>query len=107
MNVDHLLIDSLEYKTITGRNNYGDPSYGAATTLACRIEKKRGIVQGTNGEQIEYSTKIATKSEIPPDSLVFFDGASSSDANQARRPVATRTAQTLNGSYRFYESYYK
>jgi len=106
MNLSHLMIDTITVAEVSGASTSGDPTFGAQSTLKARVEEEVGIVATADGEQTTYTHKIATETQIGVNARVWLPGANTGDNNAAMRPLVSRTAQTLSGGYRYYETYF-
>lgn len=106
MNIAHLLIDTITYQTPTGLSAAGAPTWSAQTTADARVEYGYKHVVNLTGQTKESEAVIATLVEIPNNARVWFPGASTADVNQSRRPILSKRAYTLDGSFAFYETYF-
>lgn len=111
MNVAHLLVDTVTVAEQNGVSNSGSPTYGSQTTVAVRLEQKRTIQIGTDGnEQVSDHVTIST-TKIGQNALVWFPAQGSraaddtNDNNAARRPIAVVQATTPAGDA-LYETYF-
>jgi hypothetical protein len=100
------MIDTITVASVVGVSASGDPTYGLSFTLKARVEENYGIVATADGEQSTYTHKVATEIEIGRNARVWLPGASTGDNNAAMRPLASKTAQTLSGGYRYYLTFF-
>jgi hypothetical protein len=53
-----LMLETVVWKPLTGRNSAGEPTYGAPTTLLCRIERTQRLVVAKDGQYRVSSNTI-------------------------------------------------
>lgn len=75
-------------KSPTGVNNSGDITYGSASDIAVRIERKQVLLYDRRGEEVHTNHFLITEVEITEKMRVWFPGNSSSDATLAQIPKA-------------------
>lgn len=87
----------------TGVSGAGDPTYGAATPLDVRLEKKRRIVVDASGDEVTSGTTIYTDTAIDMHDRIWFPGDSPSDPTLARLPLAVDKHPDEDGTVHHYE----
>lgn len=60
------LNQTVDYQAYAGSDDYGDPDYAEATTIAARIEQKPKLVTGMNGETIVATATAWTLVPLKP-----------------------------------------
>jgi LDH2 family malate/lactate/ureidoglycolate dehydrogenase len=86
MNLSGFMVDTVTVKAASGTTGTkGDPAYGSATTVACRVQQGRDRkVADIAHEAVVYSLE-----EIAETSRVWLPGTDTNDATAARRAVKT------------------
>jgi hypothetical protein len=105
MNFGHRLLSTISYATPSTVSSAGDITYSATGTMSARILYKNDIVTAPSGEQLTTSTVVETETELPVGTKVWLPGASTGDANAAKRVIQREYAATLDGSYTLYIAY--
>lgn len=100
----HLLTDTVTIASVTSRSGGGDPSYGAQTAIRARVEDESKIVIAPDGNERQANHKIVSEVAIGLTDRVWLPGDDTAKANDARRPVTVKTAQTPGG-YRLHETW--
>ena len=95
---------TVSIKSESSRNNYGVPTFGGASTLSARVEKKSRIVETANGKEEKSEVVIISETEIPKTSLVFLPGASTSDVNNGYKPKRVDVLYDELGNVDFYRT---
>lgn len=98
------LVDTITVAAPSGVSNYGDPTFGASSTLAARVQSKRQIIKARDGEEIISDHVIYTANAIAPDSRVWLPGDDTGDANEARRVLATYETHDKPGAVVLYKT---
>ena len=93
---------TVSIKSESSRNNYGDPTFGGASTLSARVEKKSRMVETANGKEEKSEIVIISETEIPKTSLVLLPGAS--DANNGYKPKRVDVLYDELGNVDFYRT---
>ena len=106
MNLAHLLTDTITYQLETGLSGAGAVTWGSQATTPARVEWGTKTVVGLDGTRRESEAAVATDIEIPNGSRVWLPGADTSSVNEAKRPILTKKARVLGGSYILYETYF-
>jgi hypothetical protein len=102
VNLAHLMIDTIYVAAPSGKSNAGDFTYAAAASQTARVEKQTNVVADARGNDATTQYVIATETEIPLESRIWFALADTSDVTKAIRCVSTKYARALNGSYAYY-----
>lgn len=105
MNIDSWLIHTATVATQTGRSGGGDPTFGPQTTVRARIERNVRMSVGAE-EVLRDVHAMVTRDPITVASRVWFPGDDTSSPLAARRPLATKSAPTRDGSFTLYETYF-
>lgn len=106
------MVHSVTVKQITGRDEYGKPTLGSATTVKCRHESGTRVVRDQEGEVVDVQDLLIT--ETPIDSsdtwrggwvnvVVFPPGATTSNADEGRKPISVLKTDDLSGADTLYE----
>jgi hypothetical protein len=86
----HLLTDTVTVASESGVNGYGDPTFGAQSTIACRVEEVDTIVIGTDHNEYRAVARIATEDEVFLTDRFWLPGDSTGDDDAARRPLTVK-----------------
>lgn len=93
------LVDTITIAAPSGVSNYGDPTFGAQSTLSARVEKKESIVLDINGNERRVAWQVASLTAIALNSRVWLPGDDTADNTEARRPVSIESATTKPSTY--------
>ena len=55
---------TINVRSAASRNNYGDPTFGSASSMSARVENKTDIFETTTGMEERQSIVVITESEI-------------------------------------------
>lgn len=66
------LNQNASWQSKTGNNSYGEPTYGAATTIYCRFEAKHSLVRNANGVVIDSMAKMYCVENILEGDLITY-----------------------------------
>lgn len=103
MDLSYRFIDTLSYKAITGRGNYGDPVFGALSTLKGFVEEHAGVIKRADGKESAYShlfvTDLRVGIELVRGTHVWLPGGNTSDPDEALIVIATSKGTQLGGGY--------
>lgn len=67
-----LFTQTVIWRALTGRDDFGKPTYGAGTSLSARVVRKNKLIRDTNGDEVVSSAQahINGNSDIAPDDQV-------------------------------------
>lgn len=71
-----LLPDTATWAPLTGRDQYGAPTYGAGTTYACRLVRAHKLIRNSAGDQVVSSAHVwlaGTPAVAPDDRVTLSD----------------------------------
>lgn len=85
-------------KRQTGHTSSGDATFGAAFTMAARIERTASESPDLDGRRINGGTKLFTIGELQHGDLVWLPEANVADDAEAFRPATIDAARALDGS---------
>jgi|TARA_R100000152_G_C6781653_1_gene216663 hypothetical protein len=77
---------TISVKSAASRNNYGDITYGSASSISARVENKTETIETPEGLEKQISTVVITEDEIKLSSIVFLPGVSNSSDNNGFKP---------------------
>lgn len=103
MNVGHHLTDVATMQVPTGVSA-GDPTWGAQTTVRCRVEYGTKLIIKSDGTQMESEASLVSEVNIPEGARLWLPGENTADNNAASRVIITKKAATFDG-YSLYETY--
>ena len=98
----HLLTDTVTMASEASISGYGDPVFGAQSTIAARVEPTHEIIIGTDGNSYKASHKIATEDEVTYTDRLWVPGDATGDVTAGRRPLRIDYA-TFPGGAGHYE----
>lgn len=84
-------------------DNYGQSTYGSASSAAARVEEERRRVERRDGTFVETTHRIYTETAIAHEDRVWLPGDSASDATLAREPQEVHKIVDELGSVHHYE----
>lgn len=70
MNLIRYLRQTVSHEPVTGRNEWGEATYGTPQTLQCRKVKRTTTRLGPEGRQFMSSGNVTTIEEITPGDLL-------------------------------------
>lgn len=104
MNLASKLPQTVTIATKSGVGDYGDPTFGAQSTVNARVEAQRKIITGTDGEPQESSHVIYSDTLIPRGSRVWLSEDDTGDTDEARRVIDARQIPSLRNAQVLYEA---
>lgn len=99
----HLMTQTITVKAPSAVSDYGELSYGSASTQTAYVENKVETVFDANGKTIKTSHKVITETAIDRGSQVWVPGADTADDGEAKRIVAEGKIQSPLDDYALYE----
>jgi hypothetical protein len=106
------LVHSVTRKRRTGVSSRGDPTFGSASTVRARVERKRTMVRDAGGKEVVSSARMALLDEPRLDDLYWLpsiggetaDDTTSDDA--ARSPLSIEVATNQTGNQKLWMVYF-
>jgi len=98
---DNMMKESVYLADLTGKNNSGDPTYGAARQVIARIERDVWNKTFFDGQQRDLFTKVAINEELAPnwEGIVWLPEDDESDASEGRNVYICRPVKDVNGVF--------
>lgn len=103
MNFAARFLDTVTVQSQTGSNNYGDPSFGAQSTIKGRVMSVRRKVMTEKGSTVADVSVFVTDQPIKTGDLLWLPDTDTTKTQQARRLGSVRSARTLDGATTHYE----
>ena len=101
-----MLTQEILVQAYSGRNNFGEPQYAAATSpLKARVESSMEVIRDKNGEERVSETQVVTGVPVGLYDRVWLPGKDTSSNEESLTPMNVKTAQTPNGSLVIYHMY--
>lgn len=100
----HLLTDTVTIAPVASVSNYGDPTLGAQSQIAARVEYDKRLITGTDGSELEVTHVIASDSAIAIGDRVWLPGANVANVEESQRVVFVKIASTPDGLDTMYEA---
>jgi hypothetical protein len=101
----HLLTDTVTIASETGRSNTGDPTFGAQSTIAARVEEIDQIVLLFDGNEARATHSVASEDEIKRTDRLWLPGDNTSDNTKARRALTVKHSRFPGETDGLYEAY--
>lgn len=101
--IAHLLDTTITLASEASRNNYGDPTFGAQSTVAARVELTDQLVIGTDGNEVRANHVVYTETAITYTDQIWLSTADETDDNEALRPLLIKNANFPDGTVGHYE----
>lgn len=79
---------TVTYKSVTGRDQYRAPTYGAANTAQARVEPKRKLIRDAQGNEVVSTHVVYTAAAVVITDIIWIPGEDTADTKKARRPIA-------------------
>ncbi len=89
---------------MTGRTAAGDPLFGPAVAIACRVEGSTATLRSSTGIETNTDTRIISEVAIAKTSRVWLPGTNTADASAAKVPRKVRLCPTGDASYTLWET---
>ena len=100
--MSHLLTQTVTWATWSAKNNSGDPTFGAQSTAAARVEFKTMKTRNAQGVEVDIQTKVTTEVDIPRKARVWLPDDNTAVANEARKIVKRTKMATPDSSVTLY-----
>ncbi len=81
------LTQTVNVKTMTTRDQHGQPTYSAATATLARVAFKTGLSRQADGTFIATTHEIVTVGEINPTDSIWLPGDSAATTSLGKKPV--------------------
>lgn len=98
MDLSHLMTEEVTVKALTGRDTSGDPTYGAAATVKCRVQRKTQTIRTAEGTFAESSTTLFSATAIPRYARAWLAGSDTANDGAALTVLSTKEDRTLAGA---------
>lgn len=72
--IENYLNQSASWQAKTGDNSYGEPTYGAAATISCRVEDIHRLTRDTEGVQVVSETTLFCLEAVRANDLITYNG---------------------------------
>lgn len=92
------MVETFYFKTVSGTDERGDFTYGAATSGTCRFELRKRKVINRDGEEVVASGTLYTESAVAETDLVWVPGDSAADVGLSRKVLAVETKRRLGST---------
>ncbi len=99
----HLMTETVTIADESGRSNYGDPTFGAQSSIDAKVFFLDSTIIGVDGNEYRSTAKFATETEVTYLHRVWLPGDSTGDNTAARRPLMIKTATNPRGDIEFWE----
>ena len=73
--INNYLNQTATWHYVTGKNNYGEPTFGSKT-INCRWEGKRRLVRNKDGQEVVSEARVFCVEAIKPGDELEYDGRS-------------------------------
>jgi len=95
---------TINVRAAASRNNYGDTTFGSASSMSARVENKTDVFETTTGMEERQSIVVITESEIKITDRVFLPGDSADTANLGHVPREVAKFYDEKGNVDFYRT---
>ena len=103
MDISTWMIDSISVASPDGtRDEYGQPNYAAARTVACRLERVNKRFVEADGNERYARHRIACDQELTWEDAYWLPGEDT-ESVPSKRPMAVTQASTKDGAYTIWE----
>jgi hypothetical protein len=104
MNITSWLKDTITVKSVSSRSNSGDPVFGSASSIKCRIENKHTLVRDATGREKLSDQWIVTDTQIDLSDVIWLPSESVA-SDSGHRPIKVASAKDKLGNVTMYEVY--
>lgn len=102
----HLFRQTITVAELIGRDAYGKPTLGPATTARARIQPLQKLIRDAKGQEALASHVVYTDAAITLTSRVWFPGEPAGDFNRARRPLSVGFYVDGNGMTQYRKAWF-
>ena len=101
-----MLTGKVTVASATGKDAYGDPSFGSQRVISARVENSTNTITDSSGRERIRNTQIATTERLGLTDRVWLPGTDTTDVAQSRRPMRIDSASTPHGSFTVFMTYF-
>lgn len=105
MIISTMLNETVTIRQRSGISVTGDASYGAASTIAARIENRSETVRNFRGEEVEASHVIYTLVPTDENTIFYLDSADAGSLEKGLEPLAVWKTPSLNAGTYLYKAW--
>lgn len=98
-----LFRQTITYAAVTGRDAYGQPTLGAKSTAAARVQPARRFIRDKAGNQIVAAYCVYTTVELGESYRIWLPGEDTSSLMASRRVLAVDAYADGAGVIAFYK----
>jgi hypothetical protein len=95
---------TINVRSAASRNNYGDTTFGSASSMSARVENKTEVYETSTGMEERQAIVVITESEIKITDRVFLPGDSADTANLGHVPRNVFKLYDEKGNVDFYRT---
>ena len=103
MSYHSMLTETVTVRDIVGRDNNGDPEYGAPYTLCAYVQRVSEKVVTGEGNEVVSSHRVFTEREIGDHSRVWIPGVDPNEEALGLRPLSIEVTPHPWGCYKTVE----
>ena len=105
MSFSAMLTDTITVARATGKDSYGDPTFGTKFTVRARVENEIKTTYDSTGRERVAMQRIATTERINLQDRIWLPGENTSNVSDARTPIRVENASTPSGSFSVFMTY--
>lgn len=100
------MVHSVTAARVSSRDAYGVATFGAQSSVACRLESGAVAIRNSSGEVVDYADLLITETALDAtdairggwaDAGIWLPGADTNDAAAALRPKSVARISDLDG----------
>ncbi len=96
MNLNSWFKDKITVKRMTGVDTSGQPTYGDAETVKCRVERNMKKIVDASGQEIMSDAQIALAEEVGLQDRIWLPGADTDKTEESRTAHNYSSADSKN-----------
>ena len=105
MSYSSMLTAKITVAVATGKDSYGDPSFGIQRVVSARVENSSNTITDASGRERISNTQIATTERLGLKDQIWLPGTDTTNVSEARRPMRIDSASTPHGSFTVFMTY--
>ena len=97
MNLTSWFKDTITVKRMTGVDNAGQPTYGDAETVKCRVERTLKKIVNADGQEVMSDAQIALAETVGLQDRIWLPGQDTTKVEEARTAHNYQEATSKDG----------
>jgi len=98
VSIARMLFQTAHVASVTGKNSYGKPTYGAPRAIKVRHEGQVNLTKSSRGDDVVSRHRVYTLEQILSSDLVWLPGADSTKVEEGNQVVSLSFVPDAAGS---------